>query len=71
MAHGEKDLHSGAVRARLGDELGLGKSVPAGPPRNALQRLQKAELVTRVAHGDYQIQDEGLVEWIRQLDLEE
>jgi hypothetical protein len=28
-------------------------------------------LVIRVAHGDYQIQDEGLVEWIRQRDLEE
>ena len=60
MAQGERDLHSVAVRTRLGEELGLGKRVPAGTPRNALTRLQKAELVTRVAHGDYQIQDEGL-----------
>jgi hypothetical protein len=71
MAQGEQDLHSVAVRTRLGEELGLGKRVPAGTPRNSLTRLQKAELVTRVAHGDYQIQDEGLIEWIRQLDLEE
>src|SRR5262249_47863907 len=71
MAHGEQDLHSVAVRTRLGEELGLGKRVPAGTPRNALARLQKAELVTRVAHGDYQIQDEGFVEWIRQRELEE
>ena len=62
MAQGERDLHSVAVRSRLGEELGLGKRVPAGTPRNALTRLQKAELVTRVAHGDYQIQDEGLLE---------
>jgi hypothetical protein len=68
MVHGEQDLHSDAVRTRLGEELGLGKSVPVGTPRNSLARLQKAELVIRVAHGDYQIQDEGLVEWIRQRD---
>jgi hypothetical protein len=71
MVHGEQDLHSDAVRTRLGEELGLGKSVPVGTPRNSLARLQKAELVIRVARGDYQIQDEGLVEWIRQRDLEE
>jgi hypothetical protein len=71
MVQGEQDLHSIAVRTRLGEELGLGKPVPAGTPRNALARLQKAELVTRLAHGDYHIQDEGLIEWIRQRELED
>jgi hypothetical protein len=38
---------------------------------NALRRLQKDELVVKLEYGQYQIQDEGFVEWLRQLELEE
>jgi hypothetical protein len=34
-------------------------------------RLQKEELVVKLEYGHHQIQDEGLVEWLRQLELEE
>jgi hypothetical protein len=70
LAQGASDLHSLPARRRLGSELGLGKPASLDTPRNALLRLQKEEFVLKVEHGRYQIQDEGLVEWLRQLDLE-
>ncbi len=65
------DLHSLAARKRLGEELGLGKPAPLDTPKNALRRLQKEELVVKLEYGRYQIQDEGFIEWLRQLELEE
>ena len=56
---------------RVGEELGLGKAAPLDTPKNALRRLQKDELVVKLEYGHYQIQDKGLVEWLRQLELEE
>jgi hypothetical protein len=49
----------------------LGKAAPLDTPKNALRRLQKDELVVKLEYGHYQIQDEGFVEWLRQLELEE
>jgi Mn-dependent DtxR family transcriptional regulator len=55
----------------LGEELGLAKAAPLDTPKNALRRLQKDELVVKLEYGHYEIQDEGFVEWLRQLELEE
>ena len=71
LAQGVSDLHSLPARKRLGEELGLGKAAPLDTPKNALRRLQKEELVIRLEYGQYQIQDESFVEWLRQLELEE
>jgi len=71
LAQGVTDLHSLPARKRLGEELGLGKPAPIDTPKNALRRLQKDELVLKLEYGHYQIQDEGFVEWLRQLELEE
>ena len=71
LAQEVSDLHSLAARKRLGEELGLGKPAPLDTPKNALRRLQKDELVMKLEYGHYQIQDEGFVEWLRQLELEE
>jgi hypothetical protein len=46
-------------------------AIPLDTPKNALRRLQKEELVVKLEYGHYQIQDEGFVEWLRQLELEE
>jgi hypothetical protein len=60
------------AKGRLGEELGLGKAAPLDTPKNALRRLQKEELVVvKLEYGHYHIQDEGFVEWLRQLELEE
>ena len=71
LAQGVSDLHSLPARNRLGEELGLGKAAPLDTPKNALRRLQKDELVVKLEYGQYHIQDEGLVEWLRQLELED
>ena len=71
LAQDVSDLHSLSARKRLGEELGLGKAAPLDTPKNALRRLQKDELVVKLEYGHYQIQDEGFVEWLRQLELEE
>ena len=71
LAQGVNDLHSLPARNRLGEELGLGKAAPLDTPKNALRRLQKDELVVKLEYGQYHIQDEGLVEWLRQLELED
>jgi len=71
LAQEVSDLHSLAARKRLGEDLGLGKPAPLDTPKNALRRLQKDELVMKLEYGHYQIQDEGFVEWLRQLELEE
>lgn len=65
------DLHSLPARKRMGEELGLGKAAPLDTPKKALRRLQKEELVVKLEYGHYQIQDEGFVEWLRQLELED
>ena len=70
LAQGVSDLHSLPARKRLGEELGLGKAASLDTPKNALRRLQKEELVVKLEYGHYQIQDEGLVEWLRQIELE-
>lgn len=71
LAQGVNDLHSLPGRQRLGEELGLGKAAPLDTPKNALRRLQKDELVVKLEYGHYQIQDEGFVDWLRQMELEE
>jgi len=70
IAEGVSDLHSLPAREQLGKELGLGKPASLDTPKNALRRLQKEELVMKLEYGHYRIQDEGFVEWLRQLDLE-
>jgi hypothetical protein len=71
LAQGVSDLYSLPARSRLGEELGLAKAAPPDTPKNALRRLQKDELVVKLEYGQYRIQDEGFVEWVRQLELEE
>ena len=70
IAEGVSDLHSLPARKQLGKKLGLGRPASLDTPKNALRRLQKEELVMKLEYGQYQIQDEGFVEWLRQLDLE-
>ena len=68
MAQGVADLHGAATRARLGQTLGLGKTAPMNTPQQALRRLQAANLVTRLDHGEYRFEDEAFADWVRSLD---
>jgi hypothetical protein len=69
LADGVTDLHSHSTRGRLGRALGRAKPVGLNTPAQALRRLQRAELVVRLEPGRYQVLDEALLEWVRQLDF--
>jgi hypothetical protein len=63
IARGESDVHSAAGLARLSDLLG--KDATKNTAAHALRRLQAANAVTRLAFGEYRIEDEAFAEWIR------
>lgn len=63
IARGENDLHSAAGLDRLTQMLGTkaNKSTAA----HALRRLQTENMVTRLAIGEYRVEDEAFAEWLR------
>lgn len=63
IARGENDLHSAAGLERLTKMLGTkaNKSTAA----HALRRLQAENIVTRLAIGEYRVEDEAFAEWLR------
>jgi hypothetical protein len=65
IVSGVTDLFSEASRLRLGAALGLNETVARNVPQKSLRRLQDAELVLRMAHGDYRLQDDAFAEWLR------
>jgi hypothetical protein len=65
LASGVTDFFSGPSRRRLGSALGLDEAVGKNVPQQSLRRLQDADLVIRIDYGEYQAQDETLVEWLR------
>jgi AAA domain-containing protein len=65
IARGETDIHSAAGLKRLSHLLG--RVATKNTAAQALRRLQTQTLVTRLAIGDYRIEDEVFAEWIRRL----
>ncbi|MGF6971480.1 hypothetical protein OKW43_008575 [Paraburkholderia sp. WC7.3g] len=63
LARGETDLHGAAGLARL--SAATGKSATKNTAAQALRRLQSQSFVTRLAVGDYRIEDEAFAEWVR------
>ncbi len=63
LARGESDLHSSATLEKLSTMLG--KPATRNTTAHALRRLLADNVVTRLAMGDYRIEDEAFAEWIR------
>ncbi|QCP54226.1 hypothetical protein FAZ95_35220 [Trinickia violacea] len=63
IARGETDIHGVAGLGRL--SALLGKPATKNTAAHALRRLQTQNAVTRLALGDYRIEDEAFAEWIR------
>ncbi|MFC0397008.1 ATP-binding protein [Paraburkholderia rhizosphaerae] len=63
LARGETDIHSAAGVKRLTQMLG--RVATKNTAAQALRRLQAQNVVTRLAVGDYRIEDEAFAEWIR------
>jgi hypothetical protein len=70
LARGESDLFSERARRRLGLALGVDRPVTKSAPQHALKRLQDADLVIKLEHGLYQLQDDAFAEWLRNLELD-
>jgi hypothetical protein len=68
LAGGVTNMHSEAVRSRLGNALGIGKAVSNNTSQQSLRRLQNEDLVVKVDYGDYRVQDEAFAEWLRNQD---
>jgi hypothetical protein len=68
LALGVADIHGSAGLARL-TEL-TGKRATKNTAAHALRRLQVQNIVTRLALGDYRIEDEAFAEWVRRRQAE-
>ncbi len=64
ISRGVSDVFSAAVRGQLGE--GLGEPAPSiGVVQKAVGRLTRGEILVRVARGEYQVQDDVLLEWLK------
>jgi hypothetical protein len=63
LAVGESDFHAAAVLERLTGSLGM--PVTKNTMAHALRRLQAINIVTKLAYGEYHIEDEAYAEWVR------
>lgn len=68
IAKGVSDLHGKAAMQQLGVELGIEGSVNKNTAQNALRRLMDKNLVTKIEHGVYQLEDEAFADWIKHSD---
>lgn len=67
LARGETDTHGAAALERM--NALLGKPTTKNTVAHALRRLQAHNAVTRLAFGEYRIEDEAFAEWIRRHSL--
>lgn len=63
LARGGTDIHGTRGLAEL--SAMLGKTVTKNTGAHALRRLREDNVVTRLAFGEYRIEDEAFAEWIR------
>ncbi|MBV8046555.1 MAG: hypothetical protein JO171_05355 [Paludibacterium sp.] len=63
LVHGESDLYAAPAQAKLSSLLR--QAVTKNTVSHALRRLQAANVVTRLALGEYRLEDETFAEWVR------
>ena len=63
IAHGQTELHGAETLARL--KAHTGKPATKNTVGHALRRLQEANIITRLALGNYQFEDETFNEFVR------
>ncbi|HEU5435668.1 MAG TPA: hypothetical protein VFU95_04550, partial [Telluria sp.] len=63
IACGEADLHGAAGLERLSNMLSA--RATKNTVSHALRRLQASNTVTRLAIGEYRVEDEAFAEWLR------
>jgi hypothetical protein len=64
IARGVTDVFSAAVRSQLGKSLG--EPAPSiGVVQKAVGRLTRGEILVRVERGEYHVQDDVFLEWLK------
>jgi tetrahydromethanopterin S-methyltransferase subunit C len=67
IAGGVTDVFSAAVRDQLGK--GLGEGAPSvGLVQKAVGRLTRGEILVRVERGEYHVQDDVFLDWLKRSD---
>jgi len=70
LANGESDLFSEVARRPWVLPWEPAQPVTKSTSQNALKRLQEADLIVKLEHGQYQLQDDALAEWLRHRKLD-
>lgn len=68
IAQGEIDLHGKNALQKLSSALGIEETINKNTPHNALRRLFKKHLITKMKYGIYQFEDEAFADWVRYQD---
>jgi hypothetical protein len=65
IAEGNTDLYAKTTMERLGAKLGLAHAINKSTVNNALARLAKKNIITKMEYGIYQFEDEAFADWVR------
>jgi len=64
LSKGKNDLYRHATLGEIANVLGL-KEIEKGSVQNAVKRLLKKNLITKLEQGVYRFEDEGFADWIK------
>lgn len=64
IAAGSKDLFSKDTLQYMTDKLGLANTINRNTTQNALRRLMLKNIITKIDHGVYQLEDIAFSDWI-------
>ncbi len=65
IAEKRADLCGKIAMQRLDDELGLEGGANRNTTQNALRRLTNKNIISKIAHGNYQFEDEAFEDWVK------
>lgn len=65
IAEGNTDCYAQATMEKLGVKLGLAHAINKSAINNALVRLTKKNIVTKMEYGLYQLEDEAFADWVK------
>ena len=68
IVNGVTDLHGKLTIQKLGDALGVDDGVNKNTTHNALRRLSRKNIITKIEYGKYQFEDEGFADWVKHLE---
>jgi hypothetical protein len=65
IARADIDVYGSTMQERLANELGLVESIKKATIQNSLRRLSDKNIITRIDHGTYQLEDDAFADWLK------